>query len=365
MTKRKTLEEFIKDAKETHGDRYDYSKSVYISARIPTIIVCKNHGIFFQLPHEHTRGRGCLLCSKDSKIKSLDKFIRDAKKVHGDRYDYSKVNYIKALIKVIIICPIHGEFDQTPAGHLCGKGRRHCYGNARKTTEQFIEDARKAHGNLYDYSKTTYIDSKEPVTIICSVHGEFKQNPADHIYGKGCKWCAGNVLKTKDDFIKDAIMIHGNSYDYSKTCYINSSKDVEIICPIHGSFFQSPNCHLRGNGCKKCNSGGISPISQRWLDSFNNPNIRRDIDGFFINGRYYIPDGYDPTTNTVYEFFGDYWHGNLVVHAAEGINVHNKKTFGQLYQETIDRINTLQDYGFNVVYIWEHDFLQNEKLLKA
>lgn len=128
---------------------------------------------------------------------------------------------------------------------------------ARKTTSQFITEAKKVHGEKYNYDKVKYINNSTKVCIICKEHGEFYQNPKSHLQGHECAKCAivkvGNALRlTKDEFISKARQIHGNKYDYSKVNYISNRDKVKIKCPIHGDFFQAPREHLVGKGCSKC-----------------------------------------------------------------------------------------------------------------
>lgn len=120
------------------------------------------------------------------------------------------------------------------------------------TTEDFIERAKAIHGDKYDYSKVEYKRVDKKVVIICREHGKFEQNPHEHLKGQGCSKCSGNAKKTTKDFIEKARSIHGDKYDYTKTVYKTSKKDVVIICPIHGEFPQTPNRHLAGNGCPEC-----------------------------------------------------------------------------------------------------------------
>ena len=126
----------------------------------------------------------------------------------------------------------------------------------KKTTIEFIEDAKRVHGNKYDYSKVNYIDSKTKICIICSEHGEFWQLPSAHLNGQGCPKCkkyrVGEGKYNTNIFIEKAKLVHGDKYDYSKVNYIDSITKVCITCPEHGEFWQEPNSHLRGNGCKKC-----------------------------------------------------------------------------------------------------------------
>lgn len=194
-------------------------------------------------------------------------FIKKAIKIHGDRYDYSKVKYIKAKLNVTITCPIHGDFEQTPDNHLHNHGCKLCaieeeHRQQRKTTDEFINEANIVHNNKYDYSKVEYKDNHTNVTIICPIHGEFPQSPNDHLQGSGCRKCSYiyRGLKrrlTNEQFITKSKLIHKDKYDYSLTCYNGYDDDVEIICPIHGKFKQNADSHLQGHGCQKCNASKL------------------------------------------------------------------------------------------------------------
>lgn len=120
------------------------------------------------------------------------------------------------------------------------------------TTEEFIKKAREVHSNRYDYSKVIYYGSSKKVIITCFIHGDFEQNPGDHLAGKGCGKCAGNIKSNTEEFIKKAIKIHGDKYNYNKTKYVDVYIKVIIICHKHGEFKQTPHAHLTKRGCKKC-----------------------------------------------------------------------------------------------------------------
>lgn len=189
---------------------------------------------------------------------TTEEFIQKAKKVHGDKYDYSKVNYINTITKVEIICPIHGSFFITPGNFLMGHscylcGRAKTENAKRMPKEKFIQEANLVHNNFYDYSKVKYINCDTKVEIICPIHGSFWQTPYCHLKGNSCPNCVPNKKLTKEEFIKRAVLIHGEKYDYSKVKYISTKTKVEIICPIHGSFWQTPGNHLDGkNECPAC-----------------------------------------------------------------------------------------------------------------
>ena len=125
------------------------------------------------------------------------------------------------------------------------------------TCEDFKERATKIHGNRYDYSKVDYVNSGTKVCVICPIHGDFYQKANDHLRGCGCKKCGyekiGNKLQlSTNEFVEKAQLVHGDKYDYSKVIYTKTKENVVIICPIHGEFLQKPNDHLSGCGCPKC-----------------------------------------------------------------------------------------------------------------
>ena len=194
-------------------------------------------------------------------------FIEHAKKVHGDKYDYSKVEYVNNHTKVCIICPFHGEFWQTPMKHLIGRGCHKCglIKKAKSRTsnkEEFIKKARDIHGDKYDYSKVEYVNSSTKVCIICPIHGEFWQTPNQHLMNHGCSKCQydyiGELFRKKTNkFIEEARQIHGDKYDYSKVVYKNDKTKVCIICPKHGEFWQTPGMHIQGQGCPTCNESQL------------------------------------------------------------------------------------------------------------
>lgn len=197
---------------------------------------------------------------------SLKEFINRANKVHGEKYDYSKINYVNTKTKVCIICPKHGEFWQTPGLHLKGCGCPSCIGR-NKTSEGFVEKLKKIHGDKYDYSKVEYKNNKTKICIICEKHGEFLISPVNMLHGAGCHFCyKESLLLSKTEFIEKAKEAHGNRYDYSKVDYINTKTKVCIVCPKHGEFWQAPNSHLRGQGCFVCKESKLEKKVRMFLE---------------------------------------------------------------------------------------------------
>lgn len=255
---RKTNAEFISQSKAIHGNKYSYGKTQYTTAHNKVVITCKKHGDFEQAAHSHLAGYGCKKCSHDALRSNKDDFVSKAKAVHGSIYSYEKVVYRSAVKAVTITCKVHGDFEQKPHHHLQGCGCPRCQKSGRKkTTGDFIEQAVKIHSDKYDYSKVTYITATKKVLILCKKHGEFKQTPHKHLLGHGCPDCGNETVSKKNrlntaKFVKLAKRKHKGKYSYSKTEYTYSNKKVVITCPKHGDFLQEANSHLQGKGCLKC-----------------------------------------------------------------------------------------------------------------
>jgi uncharacterized C2H2 Zn-finger protein len=366
-SKKKTsnVETFIAKAKIVHKDRYGYSKVNYHNNYTNVIISCHvpGHGDFEQIPSSHLAGSGCPKCAGVYR-RTTAEFIDDAKKVHGDKYGYSKLMYKTAHDKVIITCdvPTHGDFEQSPDAHLRGAGCPKCYGNLPLSTEEFIERAMQVHKGRYGYFKVLYINSQTKVTITCELHGDFDQAPVGHLQGHGCPKCGGHLPLSTEEFIERANKVHSYKYGYTKVMYKTAHAKVIITCDVssHGDFEQSPANHLSGSGCPKC-FYSYSKKQIKWLtlmqikDSCHIQNAKNE-------GEYKIPttnfraDGYCVETNTVYEFHGDYWHGNPKKFNAADINPATKTTYSELYCKTLKKEEIIKSLGYNLVTIWESEW---------
>ena len=186
---------------------------------------------------------------------TTEEFIKKAQQIHNQKYDYQLVDYKNAHTKVKIICPEHGVFEQLPLNHTNKrKGCSKCSNNIKKTTKQFVDECILKFGNIYDYGLVDYSGNKNKVKIICKEHGIFEQSPIKHINGTKCPKCVGGIKKTKEEFIEKAIKIHKGKYDYSEINYSNNIIKIKIKCEHHGIFEQRPNDHMMGKGCPKCKS---------------------------------------------------------------------------------------------------------------
>ena len=342
-----------------------FDKVIYVNNHTPITLTCKKHGDFNILPCSISENNICPECNKtllrEKQTHTTEWFIDEAKKVHGDKYDYSKTEYINAKTKVCIIHPDYGEFWQLPYTHLNGQGcfkerNFKIWKNRKKiTTKEFIERAKEVHCDKYDYSKTEYINSNTKVCIICPEHGEFWQLPYAHLNGNGCTECKKMKQRekyqlSKEEFIKKAREVHGDRYDYSKVEYVNYKTKVEIICPKHGSFWQTPACHFKCDGCPTC-KGELSVSKQEnelvqyirtTYNSVINLNDRQVINPLEL-------DIYLPFENIAIEYNGLYWHSSKKIDK----NYHLLKT------------ELCEKQGIKLIHIFEDEWLYKQDIVKS
>lgn len=222
-----------------------------------------------------------------------EEFINKSKEIHGDTYDYSKVNYTNSSLNVTIGCGKHGYFEQDPSEHLRGRNCLLCSHDNRKfSLDEFIIKAKNVHGNKYRYDKVNYINSRSKVTIGCPTHGYFDQNSLSHLRGYGCIKCnIDKISSNNESFITKSKLIHNDSYEYNKVNYKNAFTKVIITCKIHGNFNQIANYHLRGNGCPKCSESKGEKYIVTILDKFNIEYIREHrLPNYNYRYDFYLPE---------------------------------------------------------------------------
>ena len=275
---------YIEEAKSIPGDKYDYSKVEYVNSKTKICVICheldefgEEHGEFWVRPHDHIKNKksGCAKCANKIPY-TTESFIRKAKLIHGDKYDYSEVVYINKRTKIHLKCKKCGnEFEQYPLSHLQGHGCRKCSSKEnslkyKRTKEQFIEEAKKIHGDKYDYSKVEYVNINTNVCIICPKHGEFLQRASSHLHGCGCKKCNNEKNRyTTQQFIEKVKLIFGNIYDLYKVDYKTTYDEVCIICQKHGEFWKKPIDIIQGHGCPLCNSSSLEREIRLFLNENN------------------------------------------------------------------------------------------------
>lgn len=366
--RRKTTEEFIREALRVHGDKFDYSLTRYVDASTPVRITCPKHGTFEQRPSDHLRTTGCPTCgieSTGSRLrKSREQFIKEASTKYGSKFDYTQVNYQDSHTPVTIICPIHGEFSQTPTIHLQSRyGCPKCGATAggrenRLTFSEFQQQAQQKFGDKYVYNESSYRGYAGKLKITCPVHGAFTQSARDHLKSStGCPKCSAfkrqqEQIRTPQFFVEKAQEVHGKSFDYSMVEYKGSKEKVKIICPTHGEFWQTPDGHLQGKGCVKCATGRIS-AEEIAVSEF----IRSLLPDVPIHTQTYIEYGNlrrfldisIPSLGLAIEYNGLYWHSS-----ARGVtaDAHLLK-------------KNLADYhGYRLIHIFEDDWLHRKSAVE-
>ena len=339
--RRLDTDQFITLANQVHNDLFDYSEVKYTGTVNKVAIICKEGHNFSQVASEHLRGTGCTECNKNRRASKL-----------------TKLKNCEAIER-------HGVFQQEPCRNRITKP--HTGGHKSNSTE-FINRAMKLFGDKYDYTDTKYIRSREPVSIRCVKHNQiFSQIAGDHLRSGNigsCPQCRAehaiiigkSQVKTTEMFISRAMEKHGDRYSYENAVYINCRTDITITCKKHGDFCQRPNRHTGGgSGCPKC-SHNVSNIQLRWLSEFNCPEM---IYEYRIPTTPIKADGFIEATNTMLFFHGDYWHGNPRVYDPNATHpVIKKKTFGELYQKTLEMEERVKRLGYNLIVMWEMDYRQ-------
>ena len=377
-----TTEKFIDSAKKVHGDKYDYSKVVYVNSKTKIIIIC-NTCIYewLQTPNNHIQGYGCDKCAHDKVCKDLsgtkEHFIKNAILKHGNKFDYSKVVYVNTHTKVAITCKTcNTEFLQTPHNHKdggygcpkCGNIRRAIHRTDSK--DQFVKKAVIVHGDKFDYSKVVYEKSKSKVTITCKTcNTEFLQKPNDHTQGDGCPECGGTAVSTTEKFIEASKKVHGDKYDYSNVKYIANRFKVDIKCNKCVKVFdQMPTNHLSGNGCPFCRPKH-SKISIQYMEylSISNPGIEYALNPkeHCIKNSMYRADGYIPSKNLVVEFQGCYFHGCPKCYEPEEICSLTKKPYISSFNRGMERKQFILDQGYAYTEVWECEWKRGIKALRT
>ena len=281
------LNRFLERAKEAHGDNFDYSKVEYVNMHTDVIITCPIHGDFNQIPNNHVMGKQCKQCSlveyKKKRQWNTGEFIKRSKEVHGDKYDYSKVDYNGQTTKVIIGCPVHGDFEQLPINHLryeCNKcGNTKISQSGTFTKEEFIIRAREVHGDKYDYSKVDYQGMLNKVIITCPIHGDFEQTPSNHthVLKYDCYKCSSGSSRAEKkvlEFLKNHYQ--GAILENDRT--IIAPLELDIVLPElkiaieycglywHSNIWKDKSYHL--DKLKACNEMGyrlITIFEDEWI----------------------------------------------------------------------------------------------------
>jgi rubrerythrin/ribosomal protein L40E len=385
-------------------EKYDVLSDGWTGSSGRIKYICPLHGEKITDAGSFINGHGCKDCGVIKCTKQLFKdteyFITEAKKIHGDRYDYSTSNYTAWKKPINIICRKHGEFTLTNAGyHLQKDGKK---GNCPICTKEEYKNKRSIKKDewiyrsntvtrkvniKYDYSDIVYIDFGSIVkNISCPYHGYFNQMARQHMYGAGCRQCGYEQIRrarTKSvyEFVINARKKYDTKFTYNIEEYGDRNTPITILCKEHETIWtQSPYEHMYyGPKCKICSGTykGYSRMQIDWITDISNNSsifiqhaenkgefeVYLDQKDKFGRSKYKL-DGYCEETNTVYEFHGDYWHGNPRKYDGNDINETNGFAYGYLYNKTLEKENVIKKMGYKLVVMWEMDWKKIQKTKK-
>lgn len=356
--------QFIKEAHKVYKNRYSYEDTEFVDDKTKVSITCSKHGTFEQTPKRFLSGYGCQKCAsgirgEQMRIDYANSFIERAIEVHSSRYNYDKTIVERQGQKVIITCCIHGDFEQAPREHLRGNGCQLCANIQRKnnnhgitgkpTTEQWVESAKKIHGDKFDYSLSEYVDYGTLISIGCPIHGQFTQYPAVHKRSYGCPSC-GKDEQTRKNKINgvakrlslDEIERRIEEKHGDKITLISkeSGEHVVLKCGVHGEYRSYLN---NLSNCPLCSCQSSSQESRLKVE-LELLGVKVEV-RIKIEGRFEI-DLFLPEYDIGIEVNGVYWHSDHFVSS----DYHYEKTM------------MAKRKGIQLLHFWEHELSRNWNL---
>lgn len=359
-------EDFITKSKNKHGNKFDYSDVCYKGYKEKVKLTCLKHGSFETTASNHltSQAGGCKKCvlilNGESHKKDTNHFIKKAKEIHGDFYDYSKSNYTHSLNPVEIICLLHGPFIMKASNHINNKQGCPKCGNTRtknkntRTLNSFIEQiSMKENFNKYDFSNIVQFDTmRSKIYPTCLSHGKYITTPSNVINSKyfGCNKCKKQDDRfTTEKFIEISKNIHGDSYNYDNADYTTAHTTIKVTCPKHGDYECKPYNHMAGKGfCPKC-TDFVSSYEMEIFDYLKNIGVD-DVENTvrrFENIKEI--DIFSEIFKVGIEFNGLYWHSEIFKEK----NYHITKT------------NILKKCGYDLIHIFEDEWVNKKHIWKS
>lgn len=378
MIRLKKLNEYILQWQKKFNKKFPYKifSCELVNAKSPIPLYCEKHGWFWVSVNNLLKGEGCKFCKREEKLiqhkKEYEKkFIEQAKIIHNDFYDYSKVEYIKNSVNVHIICPIHGEFLQTPNNHLQGKGCQLCAiekngFSKRLSQEEAIEKAKKSHiGENYIYDRFIYNGRHSNCLITCPIHGDFSIEYGAFVDGEGCPICGRNKANMNrrnksNDVLKLCKVNNPKGYGFDNFIYYGMDKKSLFTCKKHGDFLCTPAHFISGRGCPECKN---SKMENELCQYFNDNGIKYIQQYVIEKDRRYRYDFYMPYKNLIIECQGeqhfypvDFSHNNRG--KDELFDIFDKQK-----DRDIKKYNLAINNGYSIVYYINRDFFKDRKLV--
>ncbi len=334
-------EDILIDCLKIHNNKFDYSKSDWKNLADRITIICPEHGEFKQELRVHRKGHSCPKCSRRYNLTN-DEFIELCKSIEPSIiFTITKFKNVNTSVK--FICDTHGIIEYLPMqikkrNYICHR----CYENSLNF-KKFKEFCNEKWSNRYDYSLSKYMGSNVKIKIIDKERGTiFEQTPIkhkkhDYFYNK----------RTLSNFAIRSSEKHNNKYDYTGSIYLGNKTKLGIVCPVHGSFEQIPNNHLRGAGCPKCNRFEIKQTELlNFIKSIYTDSIIEN-DRNILGGKEL--DIYLPKLNLAFEFNGLYWHSE----------VYKDKNYH------LNKLELCEKNNIRLFNIWEDDWNNKQEILKS
>ena len=232
-----SLETFKEKANKIHNYKYNYDDVIYENYQSKIKIFCDKHGLFEQTVGNHLKGYGCVKCNGLGL--TTEEFIKKCVEAHGNKYDYSRVIFKNKTSKITIGCPMHKWFKQKAYNHMNGANCRKCTGNIKSSNDEFIKKAIKVHGHKYEYSKVVYKNAHAKVIIFCKKHKKYFEKMArQHLMGRGCPFCGESTGETKIRSILEGKKIKYIKEKTFDDCKNKASLMFDFYLPEHNSIIE-------------------------------------------------------------------------------------------------------------------------------
>lgn len=362
MGRKLTQDEWIHNVESKYSGKYDFSLVNYISAHDEVTIICKEHNIQFDIKayYLYNGKTNCDLCKKKPSTITKDIFLERAKKYSNFTFDLASYETLDSIIKIThTTCGT--SYSKKAKEHLRSGSCPYCSDKTFKGLDNFIKESKKLYGEKYTYELTKYVNNSTPLWVTCNVHGSIKKNPKDFLKGYGCKDCNKESeelrLKRQRDWVQLCNKKHNFKYAYNFVHYTTYDAEVNIVCPKHGIFSQKASNHRNGKGCPRCAKGNVSKPETdlvNWLrDTFNLDVIQtyRDISKIGFKSL----DVYIPSLQLAVEYNGIQFH-----HSSKGISKFYDKTYKENTYH-LDKYNLCKKYDINLVHIFSNENLDTWK----
>lgn len=374
-SRRKTAEEnFWRVVADLWGDAYDYSKFQYLGSTIKTTVTCKKHGDFSTKPTYLVNGNGCPACGKEKVLATAERkklgwegFVRKARELHGDLYEYPEQEYIGNKNKVQIICRKHGAFWQKPNGHLLGRGCPECANDGKRTRNALVSALVKEGllarlqkvNRAWEYDLRTFAGMEKPMRCVCPTHGEFFAWPNNLLKNSGCRGCGELKLQahmlerrlTLEEVELRGQSVYGDLFEYHRVEHSEKGAMVFGRCTKHNvEWRQAAEGYAVYNPCGLC-TRHLSKGEQQVFDFLSNLTKAETRNRTILKPKEL--DIYLPERKLAVEYCGEYWH-------SAGSKEEERKT----RKKHIEKYLACKEQGVRLITLWESEWKERNYAIR-